>query len=267
MLALQDSGLFIRDLNLFGETVGQNVLIHWIREIPDLTRLSSLLQKVKSLSLSLSSDHAAEDYPNRPVRPDTPRSKLNIAAVSQFLGLMSSLEALDLLWYKPDRISNSPETFFFETCFASLPPTLRSCTLRGLYIDEESLLTFLQQTSAKRITFQALHLRKGIFASIVEVLTRETRPFEYFQLDNIYEYGGGRWTRLEDFKTPGEPKFLMTPGCIESPTEIIRQGDEVPRKLEYRINRPLATGLGSRWVSWESPGYWISGLKRYELLE
>ena len=300
MLALQKSGLSVHDLNLFGNLVGQSLPISCIREMPDLNQLSNSLQKVKSFSMSLTSDEPASpdidpqefDFEDTDFQDtsshdsssqatsqadatdgsddsDTP-SKLDSAAVSRFLRLMPSLEALDLHWYKTQLLAWAPETFFFETCFTSISPTLKTCTLRGIYIAEQPLLSFLQQTSARRITLRELHLTAGTFVPIFEALTRQTDPFEHLHLDDLFENETSYM--LVRFKLPGELR-LPPPGVIKvpepgevkfrvlydnvGPSEIVREGEEVMQKLVYGFarGRPVGGPVAQNWFRKRKEAY------------
>ena len=92
ILALQESGLPVRNLNIFGNLLDHCVPINCIREFPDLTRLKPVFEKLKTFSLCLTSAPDNADSP-----PEAPKE--NMSAVARFLGSMPSLSTLDLRWY------------------------------------------------------------------------------------------------------------------------------------------------------------------------
>ncbi|MCJ1321134.1 hypothetical protein MMC15_006478 [Xylographa vitiligo] len=248
MVALQESGLSVLLLDLFGTTIGHSVPFGLIGQLPDFTRLSSSTKCIKSLSLSLNSTLRTAGVADNLATTNTAPEQ-TIASITQLLDLMPKLEELDLRWFMSRSELNasidSREIFFFNHCFKSITAApLRTCSLRGLYISEEALLSFLQQSSVKRVTLREIHLQKdGKFISILDTLTRDTDPFEYFHLDDLFED-----TRLLYFKVPGQPKFPIMGGGV-GPSEVVREGDEVKQKLEYTfaMKRALGSPQVQRW--------------------
>ena len=243
--ALKESRLCVRILDWFGND--QRISIDVIRESLDLERLNPLLERVSSFSLSLTSEPTQSEDSEDTRRRDTISAE-NIAVVGRLLGQMHSLEALYLLWYKSRPVRDTPEAFFFDSCSNSITSSaLNSCTLRDIYISEESLRGFLQNTPAKRIILREVHLRNGSFTSILDILTRRQESFDYFHLDDLFEENLSREC-IVYFKVPGTPKFPTLHGRV-GPSEVLRQGEEVKQKLEYTFarGRPLGSCQAQRW--------------------
>ena len=247
MIALQKSRLSIRDLNMFGNLPSYSVSIDLFGELLHPARLNSSLEDMKCFSLGLTGKPFPSQDLNNLLEPDTFPGE-NVDAVARLLNLMKSLEELDIRWYMHWSASDTPESFFLNSCFKSInSSTLKCCSFRGIYVTEATLRNFLQQTSAKRVTLQEVHIWRGTFTSILDILTSRTGNFSYFHLDDLYQEERPRFKMLH-FKVPGKPKFPMGCGGL-GPSEIVREGDEVAQKLDYTFatGRPLGSPQGMLW--------------------
>ena len=235
--ALQDSGLALARLALFPNEAGNASAIDQYRELPNIANLSSSLTTLQDLSWTITtSETLVEDA----------ISSSNIATIKQILDMTSNLQTLELCWYrKPPRRA---ETFFIDSCLDALLAMTRltKLTLRGIFVSESTLERLLSKTTATRVFLRHIKLREG--GSLRPVLDALTSGcFDYFHLDDLFETRNGA-DLLARFDVPGRVKFPVLGGPV-GPSEIVREGKEARRKLEYRFasGRPAGSSETHRY--------------------
>jgi hypothetical protein len=250
--ALAASALPVEELDIFHSIIRCSLACDKIAPILDSIDLSKPLEKLKSLSLSLSL-HVAED--GAPETLSLVSAKRHSFALGRLLTLCPQLEKLELHWYQiVPRIGAAnlneaqiEEQRFFTHVVKNAPLSqLRSCKLDGIKTDETTLLAFVQKASKlSNLHMEEVHLLSGKFGPVFNYLTSRLEHLEYLHLDDLYE------SRMICFDGPGKPK-MPSIDKSDGPNTLTRVGDENRqrrRKIGYRETRgrPLGSAAAANW--------------------
>lgn len=214
MDALTASGLKVEhELDLFsiikGCSLGYDTFSSFVEE-PAFTHLFSWL---KVLSLSLSAplqavvEHSLEAETSAQVQ--TRYSTLALRGVERALSRLPELQTLDVHWYCVHRIQ---EVFSYEysaahsvrrdqTNSAPMSPHTK-CIMRGFYLSEFTLDSFLSSIKAPHIQLYDIHLTVGTWSPILERIASSTTSFLF---DDLFE-GPSDWL-IHFGPMYGRPKF------------------------------------------------------------
>lgn len=236
--ALQRSELPLHKLSLFPEGGDTTPPIDDFQNLAGIKDMSSALRTLRHFTWTISTS-------DRATRAST--SAENIATMQQIFGLMGRLESLDLGWY--GRYPRKPEADFLDSCLDNLLLTmtrLKEIKLRAIPASAETLYKLVTQTTATRISLIYMTVPNGevSFRPILDVLT--SGRFDYFHLDDIHANERGH-SQIR-FIGSGTTRFISESGCL-GPFDILRQGNEVRRHVEFKIDngRILSSGEWQRY--------------------
>jgi hypothetical protein len=252
--ALAASALPVEELDIFNSVNRCSLACNKIAPILDSINLSKPLEKLKSLSLSLSLHVAVED--RAPETLSLASAKRHSFALSRLLTLCPQLEKLELHWYQiVPRIgvanlneAQIEEQRFFTHVLKNAPfSQLRTCKLEGIKTDDTTLLAFVHKASElSSLHMEDVHLLSGKFGPVFDYITSQLRHLEYLHLDDLYE------SRMICFDGPGKPK-MPTMDKSDGPTTLTRVGDgnrQRRRKIGYRETRGSPLGSqANRWIN------------------
>lgn len=245
--ALAESGLPLQELDIFGSITRCSLACNQIGPMLDSIDLSRPLEKLKSLSLSLS-HHTAED-PKGKVIKSLAAGKRHANDIGRLLKLCRQLESLELHWYNLPGTNLSNEARTEERCFFTyivhVAPfsQLRHCRLEGIYTDETTLLTFLKKaTQLSSLSMEEIHLQTGQFGPVFNYLTSHARSLDHLHLDDLWES-----RRLICFDSPREPHFPCS--AAYGPDTLTRIGGDCRCTIGYRLmqGRSLGFPQGLKW--------------------
>ncbi|RHZ49309.1 hypothetical protein CDV55_101421 [Aspergillus turcosus] len=228
--ALADSALPIEKLDVFGSVARCSLACDQIGRVLDTMDESHALEKLKSLSLSLSHHTVEEDSGGR--LPAAGRRHAN--DIARLLQLCQQLQKLELHWYnlhtiKLDEAEMEERQFFTHVVQLAPFTQLRHCRLDGIYTDEITLLTFLQKASQlSHFSMEEIHLQSGKFGPIFDYLTSHAQHLNELHLNNLWE------SRLICFDEPGKPHFPTT-AASDGPNILTRTGVGCRREIRYRF--------------------------------
>ena len=177
MRALCDSGLAIIALDLSDCTTPCNLFVR----IGSFVGLAASLCFLRDLNIMLTQH---EELRGKHVQASEAKGDI-VCGISRLLGLLPCLEVLHLEWHnhRPGKENDVDivERGFFELVWPALCCTssLRSITLRNIYISESALLKFLKLHSPHRVILKDIHLRLGTFEAIVERLSNSSGIFDF----------------------------------------------------------------------------------------
>jgi hypothetical protein len=200
--------------------------------------LIASLQGVKQLSMSLSHHHVHE--PESVEMRFFATGERNTNAIGQILGLCPQLEDLQLHWYNL-RVANLTDTLleeqrFFDRIAESCRfPSSKRCTLKGIYMSEAALLSFLRHIHLSSLEMEEVHLHSGKFRPVFSFLAKHMEQLEHVHLDDLWE------ERLVCFDAPGKPHFPSS-GRPSGPHNLTRTGADARRPIQYQFNQGHALG-------------------------
>lgn len=243
-LALAESALPIEILDVFGSVDRCSLTCDQIGQCLHTLQVSRALGKLKSLSLSLSHHMVEEDSGSR---LNTVRSHTN--DIARFLELCQQVQKLELHWYnlrriKLDEADLEDRQFLAHVVQLAQFSQLRHCRLSGIYTDENTLLTFLQQASQlSYFSMEGIHLQSGKFGPIFDYLTTHAKHLNELNLDNLWE------SRLIYFYGPGQP-HMPTSSASDGPNNLTRKGVDCHRKIRYHFARGevLGSAQSANWM-------------------
>ncbi|KAI9664772.1 MAG: hypothetical protein M1821_006220 [Bathelium mastoideum] len=213
-----------------------------------------VFESLKRLTVSLSAPHEAVKenangsnvYEN--IAPAQSRlSEPILQDIMQVSRIMPKLEGLEIHWFNLGQFDVNSEVSSV-TCHDSgarlPPPSLKECTLRGLYVSESDLLQFLNAVRPVALTLTDIRLVSGTYTAMSRFLTGPESPVTYYQLDDIREGGN-----LVHFNMPGRPKFPYRYDRV-GPSSLTRRNSQVKEAIRYRFasGRPLGSPARARWV-------------------
>ena len=171
----------------------------------------------------------------------------NFTGVASLLCGAANLERLDLHWYRflghRIHVSDRQEHRLFARISETVAlPKLQSCTLRGVYLTEESLLALLHKSSLKQLRLEEAQMMAGTWRAVFDYCTTAASGMEYLHFDDLWE------ERLLYFDEPGEPKFPSLGGSHGTNT-LIRAGVEARKPIAYHFtsDRPLGSPQAYVW--------------------
>lgn len=218
--------------------------------------LATSLASLKSLSISLSNrpiDETEEDRqriddpaegmyvsfpltkrPTQVVRSEASDEK-NFTGLADVFQLCNQLKSLEVHYYclnGPTTIDPQHETLLQRMVEADkLPDTLERCRLRGAYIREHDLLTFLEQTKLRNLSMEGVTISSGTFR--FEYCSSEKSGMQHMIFDDLFEH---------DREKP--VGFLLT-GSLRASTTLDRAGDDIESPILYALPAPGARVNGS----------------------
>jgi len=252
--ALAASALPVEQLDIFHSVNRCSLPCDKVAPILDSIDLSKPLEKLKSLSLSLSLP-VTEDGASG--SESLASAKRHANAIGQFLKLCPQLEKLELHWYQIVPRIGVPslnearieeQRFFTHVVELGSFTQLRSCKLDGIKTDNTTLLAFVQKASElSNLYMEEVHLLSGKFGPVFDFITSKLEHLEYLHLDDLYE------SRRVCFDGPGKPK-MPSMDKSDGPDTLTRVGDENRqrrRKIGYRETRgrPLGSSAANRWMN------------------
>jgi hypothetical protein len=244
--ALSHSNLTVlENLDIFssmnGCSLGTSTLISSLATPVSATSLSTL----RTLKLNLSApveaavEHSLEAEAS--VQLQTRYCTQALQTVRRMLHRLPLLESLQLSWYQIKRIS---ETFSWRASADPRPdmplslPDMQKCTLRGLFLHESTLLSFLSAVRAPHVCLHTVTLVPPTPYSTLPAETTATPDFfasvftfllqtcTSFHLEDLFE--DGRRLRFPQTRQPSSmPWFLRQWGST-----IFSCSAEVKQKLE-----------------------------------
>jgi hypothetical protein len=249
--ALAASALPVEELDIFHSVIRCSLACDKIAPILDRIDLSKSLEKLKSLSLSLSLPLLEP-----PESESLESAKTHSNSIGRLLKLCPQLERLELHWYRiiprvgPYKLNEAQieeQRFFAHVVELGSFSQLRSCKLEGIQTDETTLLAFFQKaTQLASINMEAVNLLSGKFRPVFDFITSHLEHLEYLHLDDLYE------NRMICFDGPGEPK-MPSSNKSDGPNTLTRVGDENRQRRQaigYRKTRGIPSGssAASLWL-------------------
>ncbi|KAF2150414.1 hypothetical protein K461DRAFT_280428 [Myriangium duriaei CBS 260.36] len=242
--ALAISGLHIDSLDVFGSIQHCSLACDALQPALDSNDLSTSLAQLQKLSLSLSNnlhDHNEGDGHDG-------------ETVSRFVEFCPSLVSLELHWYNtaPARPNiQSQDYLFFNTLANSVRLLyLQSLSLRGIYVTESSLLSFLSHAAPlTSLIMEETHLTTGsftpIFATVVLTL-------DHLHLDTLYSPEG-----MLQFFGPGKPHFPTSGEGRKGPFHLQRDGADARQPIQYDFVSGYSLGSPDlhRRMEWRARHY------------
>ncbi|KAI6085041.1 hypothetical protein F4821DRAFT_279721 [Hypoxylon rubiginosum] len=150
-----------------------------------------------------------------------------IQVIMHGLHFMPELEDVDFHWYNiPERPNEVPSVVPYERVppYHSGPPltctSLKTCTLRGVFISEPDLLQFLRVVRPSTLSLEYICLTAGIWNEIIQYLASPESGITSYRLDDVRKLD-----KLVHFLIPGETKFSWMRRQL-GPSTLKREGDE-----------------------------------------
>lgn len=237
MAALRATSIKVRRLDVFCSIDRCSLACNQLSWATEPSMPGSYAQ-LRSLSLSLSQHFNHTQNPNNDNHP-------NLAMVGESLERLLQqcplLESLELHWFRLERdeAANDPfENDDFLKSFKSAPDfkNLKTCILRGLYVESNALLKFLSLASLQSVTMEHLTLRQGRSMPIFDYIRQG--PLQELHLDTLIE------RHRICFKRPGKPRLKRT--GQGGPEWIDRLGAEARKPIIYTVcnhGRTLASSM------------------------
>jgi hypothetical protein len=234
--ALAASALPVEELDIFRSVLRCSLGCDKIAPILDRIDLSKSLERLKSLSLSVSLPLLEP-----PDSESLESAKRHSNSVGRLLKLCPQLEKLELHWFtivpriglhKYNEAQIEERGFFTHVVELGSFSQLRSCKLEGIHTDETTLLAFFQKaTQLASISMEHFVLPpSGKFRPTFDFITSHLEHLEYLHLEDLYE------RRRICFDGPGRPN---------GPSALTRVGDENRqrrRAIGYRKMRGIPSG-------------------------
>ncbi|EHY58503.1 hypothetical protein ABEF92_007788 [Exophiala dermatitidis] len=226
--------------------------------------------QLKRLSLSLS-HHVTGDREDEN-REGLAAGRQHTQTFCDFVGLVcSSLEDLDLRWYKAHRGDTDALTDALreeQLLFDRLGsrqfdfPRLKTCSLRGFFTTGDFLFSFLKHCPAlESLMLKEIHLGAGSFRSIFD---HAVDTVKYLHFEDLYE---DNWKMLY-FNAPGKPNFPVG-APRHRPNNITRVGAAEVRSKPVRYSFRTGDIIGSpdyhRWIRRRAAMYGPPSLWNYPL--
>lgn len=232
MQALSESGLPITMLDLFGTHGDCSIPFDAFVLLFTLHGLSNSLSTLRQLKVRITQGEEAFAHENVTMgfryrdETTTRLAKVYVRCMAHFLELMPRLSVFDVHFHRPcsGSAAGTIEKHFLDAVHQSLQAApLTSIILRGLYLSEETLLTFLRQHSPSmhEVILREIKLHTGTFRSIVEHLTRSATGLAHLDLKDLFDCDN----KVIRFRTPS----------ISGPdsTQLQRSGSNVQAAIKY----------------------------------
>ncbi|KAH8819161.1 hypothetical protein F5884DRAFT_864611 [Xylogone sp. PMI_703] len=172
-----------------------------------------LLSNPKSLSIGLSDRngqdlsefgffHCSDEEDTSIVKENPPEGakeksppQRSYVGLAELLQLTHSVENLEIHYYRINNANHPLKDISYERHKRLLKyvaeskqlPKLKQCKLRGIVITEDNLLTFMQQTTPRRLCLERAIMCSGTFKSVFDYCTSETSEMEELDLKDLFE--------------------------------------------------------------------------------
>ncbi|KAH8701638.1 F-box domain protein [Talaromyces proteolyticus] len=245
--ALIDSALPIQKLDIFGSIPRCSLACNSIAQVLDYTDLSKSLNRLKSLTLSLS--HQVVEEAKRGSSESLPSDKSCVGDIWHLIKMCHQLESLELHWYnlhsvvKLNEVQREDRLFFTQVVQLDHLSQLRHFCLDGICTDEYTLLSFLKQAPQLcSVRMEDVDLKAGKFAPVFSYLTNNMPHLGQLYLDDLFE------SRLICFDGPGEPNFPSS--ATNGPNKLIRIGNDCQQPIRYRLMKghSLGSAQGLKYI-------------------
>jgi hypothetical protein len=147
------------------------------------------------------------------------------------LHMMRNLKHFDLHFFGRLQKPSFEDTFFsmslLRTSERNTLPKLESCRIRGLCVDLDSLLPFLEQTKPRRLALEHCAAMRDQWRPVFDYITSPQAGFESLHLEDLFEKFRHLW-----FDEPGRGAYGHTNhvyGC----SAVERQGESVVLPIGY----------------------------------
>jgi hypothetical protein len=200
----------------------------------DAERSHDPAEDIESIDWETSDDEARDIADMRVEAAD----ECNFIGLENLLQLSGQLEDLKIHKYRLDMgvLNNGQADLHLERLLQlaaeiDTPPKLRRIELRGLYVREEDLLTFLRRTGVHKLLMYKVFMSSGTFRSVFDYCTSDAAGMEELYFNELFEEHLNVY-----FDGPGQAQIppLISNGPGPSSDILERVGHEVKREITYR---------------------------------
>ena len=207
-----------------------------------MSQLMTSLQGLRKLSISLS-ERFAEDVEGG---GDSEENRALVTADENFVGLRDllqltpELEELNLHWYSTNQWRFQPLFVLGDKQFQMIAssvqlPCLKTLSLRGVAVSDDSLLRFLERCSIKDLSLDSVNFTSGLFDPILRYCTSKEAGMERLYFDDIYD------RRMVFFTGVGKSKFPNSQPTNGGQT-LERRGADVRKPIEFHFANGRSLG-------------------------
>ncbi|KAI1779062.1 hypothetical protein F4818DRAFT_437861 [Hypoxylon cercidicola] len=168
------------------------------------------------------------------------------------LHFMPQLDDLDFHWYiiplRDDEDLMGQITNQGPPILHSVPPltttSLKTCTLRGLFVSGPDLLHFLKIVRPSTLALESITLTSGYYGPILRYLTSQSCEITSYYLDDLR-----RAYRMMHFAVPGKPKYDRSRPQV-GPSTLKREGAEAKIPVQCEVARGDVV-YDEKWLRWD----------------
>ena len=271
LCSLAQSNLLIEKLSIFNDRHLQRCSIFYdeLESIDFKNKgLARSLASLKSLSVSFSNRHVscsekhaelfydpAEDMGSAAFNEErniddvkTEAANMNnYMGLAKLLKLSSNIENLELQQYFLDTEGHTLhddlqiEQILQRAAEMKQPPILKRMELRGLWVNEKGLLTFVRRTEVRKLMMYDVVMSSGTFRPVFDYCSSNFAGMEELFFSRLHEDRLKVW-----FDEPANSEFSQligtSTGCRDG---LLREGDQVKQQISYRTRRVICQ-LSSR---------------------
>ncbi|KAL4863601.1 hypothetical protein BDV12DRAFT_206355 [Aspergillus spectabilis] len=162
------------------------------------------------------------------------RDEQNFAGLANLIQACHQLKKLHIHQYlvnfrRISHIDYPNERLLQRISELSKLPELEECSLRGLYVRETDLLSFLKKVPLHKLSMEFVIMTSGTFRSIFDYCTGEGSTVTSVHFDELRVQRG-----LVHFTGVGEPRFQSWAGAHGSNT-LTREGEDLKQAIRFHL--------------------------------
>lgn len=169
----------------------------------------------------------------------------NFTGLASLLRVSNQLESLQIHQYIVNiiHIDIPNEKLFQRIAELDRLPNLEHCSLRGVFVREKDLLSFLKRMDLRSFSMENVTMTSGTFNSIFNYCTSEASRMEFLYVDDLMIQHN-----LLYFDGAGEPKF-QTWNRSHGSNTLKREGAEIKQPILYHVtdDAPLGSPARQKW--------------------
>jgi DnaJ-domain-containing protein 1 len=287
--ALAASSLPIERLNIFNDQRLQrcSLACHELGSTDFTDKgLATSLAALKSLSISLSDrdifrsrldaerydpvEELDEDLTNeqRDIEAEM-TAEVNFIGIAKLLQVGSQLEEFEMHEYRFSKALNPNrerqlERLLQHAAEMNTLPRLKRIELRGLWVREQDLLTFVRRTGVRKLFMYNIYMSSGTFRSLFDYCTSDVARLEKLYFRGLFEAADHSMLCFDSPADPTYPPWVLAGAGLISDT-LERTGAEVKQPIIYHFDSGRAVSSPTlaewhiqRWREYGPPNWGFS---------
>jgi len=236
--------------------------------------LATSLAALKSLSVSLSdrvifrsrldaershdpAEELDDDLPNEQRDIEDIRAEMtaevNFIGIAKLLQVSSQLEEFEMHEYRFSRALNTNrerqlERLLQHAAEMNTLPRLKRIELRGLWVREQDLLTFVRRTGVRKLFMYRIYMSSGTFRSLFDYCTSDVARLEKLYFRGLFEAADHSMLCFDSPADPTYPPLILAGAGLISDT-LERTGAEVKQPIIYHFDSgpPVSSPTLAEW--------------------